>query len=70
MECPCCESELAYEDWYYTGNYSAYEKGYEDSGFKKLGDIYKCSNEECDYFEEYFHTRNNDDSQLFEGYPC
>jgi len=46
MECPCCGAELVCHDYYFRGNYSAYEKGHRNSGFKKLGDIYKCTNSE------------------------
>jgi len=70
-ECPYCKQELSYHDWFYTGNHAAYEKGYEGSGFKKLGDIYKCGNEDCDSqsFNYSFYTRIGSD-ELLEGYPC
>lgn len=68
MECPYCDEELHCEDYYYTGNLSAYEKGYNNSGFQKLGDIYKCDNEECEMYQESFYTDLQDN--LHEGYPC
>jgi hypothetical protein len=51
MECPYCGAELKYHDFYYSGNYAAYEKGYAGSGFKVKGHIYKCPNSEG--FEDY-----------------
>lgn len=69
MECPCCGVELSHTDSYYTGNYSAYEKGYENSGYQVLGDIYKCLNEKCEAFDEVYHTRG-DDGDLYDGHPC
>lgn len=39
MECPNCGCEMAYSDWYYTGNYSAGQ-------YQKKGDIYRCNNYE------------------------
>jgi len=60
MECPSCNEELEYHDWYGT-----------NMGFtrvnKKVGDIYICKNEKCESFEQHFHTRND---ELLEGYPC
>lgn len=70
MECPCCEKELCHYDSYFTGNYSAYLKGYSDSGYQEVGDIFRCENEECECFETFYHTRYEDDSDLHEGYPC
>ena len=71
MDCPHCSQELNYSDYYFTGNYSAYKKGYANNGFEKKGDIYKCSNEECESqtFNGHFYTKINSD-ELFEGYPC
>jgi hypothetical protein len=43
MECPYCQSELVYNDYYFSGNYSAGE-------YEKLGDIYQCGNSE--FFED------------------
>lgn len=60
MECPYCEQELTYDDWYGTN------MGYHREN-NKLGDIYKCENESCEAFEEHFHTRNE---ELVQGYPC
>ena len=60
MNCPNCEKELNLHDWYGT-----------NMGFtrtpKKIGDIYKCDNEQCESYEQSFHTRNG---ELLEGFPC
>jgi hypothetical protein len=60
MNCPNCKQELKYHDWFGT-----------NMGFtriaKKIGDIYKCENEECENYEQFFYTRRE---ELFEGYPC
>lgn len=61
MECPYCEGELRYHDYYGLGIPMR-----ED--FKKLGDIYMCDNEECEAYQEHFYTDQND--ELREGYPC
>ena len=62
MECPYCEQELEYHDYYgyYLGNDS----------WDKIGDIFKCSNEECEseVFNYYFYTDKQ--GNLHEGYPC
>ena len=60
MECPYCGKELRYKDYYgrYLGN----------DNWDKKGEIYQCDNEECEFFDEYFHT---DPRGYFkEGYPC
>lgn len=61
MECLYCEEELDYHDFY------GFAIGRPE--FQKSGDIYKCGNEDCE-FEGHFHTKNNNDSELYEGYPC
>lgn len=61
MECTYCEEELNYHDYYGRGIPMR-------GGFEKLGDIYKCENEECEMFEEHFYTDKQDN--LHEGYPC
>ena len=62
MDCPYCEQELDYIDYYghYLGN----------DGWNKVGDIFKCSNENCDseIFNYFFYTDEQDN--LHEGYPC
>ena len=60
MECPYCEKELDWHDWYGTKMWS--------SSPKKSGDIYRCQNEECEVFDEYFYTDGN--GEVHEGYPC
>lgn len=62
MECPYCGEELECIDYYghYLGN----------NNWDKLGDIYKCENQECEseVFGYGFYTDLNDN--LHEGYPC
>ncbi len=67
MECLYCQQELTCED-FYGKNLRLDNLGKIKEGFIKTGDIYRCQNEECDYFDEHFYT----DSQgnLHEGYPC
>jgi len=75
MECPTCEQELNYHDYYFSGRQesrcgnSGNGLHYPASDYKKLGDIYKCENEECESFEESFYTKLPSD-ELIEGYPC
>ena len=61
MDCPYCEEELNYEDYYGRGI-----PGRE--GFEKIGDIYRCDSEGCEMYQEHFHTDSDDNLQ--EGYPC
>lgn len=63
MECPYCSNELDCDDYYGLGIPGR-------TGFKKLGDIYKCRNEDCEseLFNYYFHT--DCAGNLREGYPC
>ena len=67
MHCPGCTQELTYVDFYGT-NLSLDSFGKVRPGFNKYGDIYKCENKNCDYFDEHFHTDKEGD--LVEGYPC
>lgn len=75
MECPYCEKELIYQDYYYTGRpegfFGTVANGIhykQSSDYKKLGDIYKCFNEECQRYQEHFYTDMHGD--IHEGYPC
>ena len=75
MECPHCEYELTYHDTYFTGKperfYGTAGNGIyypATSNYKKLGDIFKCMNEDCEAFDQHFYTDSNDN--LNEGYPC
>ena len=56
--CPECEEELEQIDSY--GYFAAHQSG------RKIGEIFKCLNEDC--AEEFFYTDNNDN--LHVGYPC
>ena len=63
MECPLCNEELDYHDYYGKG-WSGHVP------FKKQGNIYRCLNEKCrsEQFNYIFHTDNKD--ELREGHPC
>lgn len=67
MKCPNCTEELKHVDCYGEGNYAAYEKyGY---GWKKLGDIWECDNEDCCMGNDnFYHT--DAAGELYDGYPC
>ncbi|MFX0135471.1 MAG: hypothetical protein ACFFDN_17640 [Candidatus Hodarchaeota archaeon] len=67
MECPECKCELKWIDYYGT-NLHLDEFDRPKPGFNKIGDIYQCDNEECNCYQDYFHTDNTD--ELKEGYPC
>ena len=60
MECPYCEKELIYHDYY--GFFASHQSG------EKIGDIFKCENEYCELFDEHFYT--DKEGNLNEGYPC
>lgn len=73
MNCPYCNEELQFHDEYYTGRpenyYGTAGNGiYYPSTKKHLGDIFKCKNEECEYYDTFFYTDTNDN--LNEGFPC
>lgn len=61
MECPYCERELNLHDYYGIGIPTR-------SDFRKIGDIYKCDNEDCETYQECFYT--DPSGNLYEGYPC
>lgn len=61
MECPYCEMELTIWDYYGLGI-----PGRED--FRKIGDIFKCQNEECEACDSTFYTDERE--ELYEGFPC
>lgn len=65
MECPYCNQELEWHDYFGNLDHNTI------SGINKKGDIYKCTNEECESetFNYYFYTRLDND-ELKEGYPC
>ena len=67
MECPYCNQELAYHD-FYGKNLRLDSFNRVKDGFVKSGDIYICNNENCEYYEEHFYTDKNE--ELHEGYPC
>lgn len=59
QDCPNCGKPLEYDDYF----------GHHVGGgeIKKAGDIYRCTNEECE--ERFYHTLDGD-SELRTGYPC
>jgi len=58
MECPECDNELVYDDYF--GNWRG-------NRIEKKGEIYKCDNEDC---EEYYFYISDNDNKLHNGYPC
>ena len=62
MECPICNKELTCIDYF--GRILNHQDGHVQ------GDIYQCQNEECEGFQEYYHTHRNNPDDLHEGYPC
>lgn len=72
--CPYCDCNFSYRDEYFTGRpenfYGTASNGiYYPSTKVHLGNIYKCINEECEAYEQYFYTKT-DSNQIYEGYPC
>lgn len=59
MNCPYCGKELKWDD-YYGKNLRLDYFGNPKSGFEKVGDIYRCDNEECEY-QGYFYTEYDSD---------
>ena len=68
MQCPECGNDMAYVDYYGRMQYTEHYYRYPRSWIEKIGDIYKCTNDNCDYFQEYFHTNAVGDMEY--GYPC
>ena len=62
MECPICGEELNCYDSF--GYFAGYGSG------EKCGDIYKCDNENCEGYQEKYHTHMSDEYDLHDGYPC
>jgi len=62
MECPYCEKELRYDD--YWGRVASHQDG------QVFGDIYQCDNQECVMYQEYFHVHKSHPDDIHEGYPC
>ena len=74
MNCPQCDYELEYHDYYFVGRPARYYGNasngiyYPSTNYKKRGDIFKCNNENCEMFEQFFYTDERE--CLHEGYPC
>ena len=64
ISCPYCGHELLHWDTY--GRFYGSASG--EVG-KKDGDIYRCCNEYCEYFNSTFYTCGDSD-ELQEGFPC
>ena len=66
MECPYCQQELLWEDYFGTWGTAGFP------GIEKKGDIYRCDNEECEseIFNYLYHTYLIGPDNLIEGYPC
>lgn len=62
MECPICNKELTCIDYF--GRILNHQDGHVE------GDIYQCQNEECEGYQEHYHTHRNNPDDLHEGYPC
>jgi len=61
--CPDCGEDLTYDDSY--GYLAAHRSG------EKIGDIYRCQNEECNEYGTFYHNRSaRGDDELKEGHPC
>ena len=62
MDCPYCEQELDCIDYYghYLGN----------DNWDKIGDIFECSNEECESEAFNYFSYTDKQGNLREGYPC
>jgi hypothetical protein len=67
MECPSCGSELQWDD-VFGRNLHIDALGRIRPGFIKTGDIYRCPNEECE--SHWWYTLDDDDNNLYDGYPC
>ena len=66
MNCPYCDQELKYHDYF--GHMIGWKLSLNEI---HLGDIFKCLNESCysETFSYFYHVYLND-SNLREGYPC
>jgi hypothetical protein len=60
MECPECGTELEWEDYF--GKLGKHLQIRHD------GDIYICTNEDCNF--HYWHTYTSAPDNLIAGYPC
>lgn len=65
MTCPECYEDMAWVDYYGTRRKDHY---WTESYIEKVGDIWRCNNEEGDCCDEYFYTDKN--GKLHRGYPC
>jgi hypothetical protein len=59
--CPCCNLPLVYNDVF--GFLFPNQSG------EIVGDIFRCENEKCDYYQEFFHSFYAD-LEIRNGYPC
>jgi sarcosine oxidase delta subunit len=76
MDCPYCGQELKEEDTFGNTDYCLNAIGYHPDypvtrNPVKVGNIYQCDNPDCENYQEYFYTLDEEGGQhLHEGYPC
>jgi hypothetical protein len=68
MTCPYCGEKLTYVDYYGIMKSADHYYIRPQSWIEEVGEIFKCSNEKCEMFDEFFYTDHN--GYLKEGYPC
>ena len=69
LVCPNCGEELKYYDYFGKVKHADHYYLHPQSWIEKTGEIFKCINENCDSFDEYFYSYNNDNI-VHSGYPC
>ena len=69
MNCPYCNEELEYYDYFGSMTYADHYYLYPQSWIEKKGEIFKCMNENCGHFNEFFYCYDSNNI-LHEGYPC
>ena len=62
MKCAICNKDLTCIDYF--GRILKHQDGHVE------GDIYQCQNEECEGYQEHYHTHRNNPDDLHGGYPC
>jgi len=68
MDCPICSVDLSCIDYFGKVKYAEHYWIYPQSWIEKEGDIYKCNNEDCEGFQEVYHTHGNS-NELHDGHP-
>jgi hypothetical protein len=72
-ECPKCGGDLEHSDTFGNSTYAIAATGYRSPYFSgegaiKAGDIWQCTNEECE--GNWFYTYASDPGHVHQGYPC